>query len=296
MTRFGRQLFGVGEIKLDLTGSEVITGSQGGILLMGSSSTGAQFLTINSEGQLVTTAAASSGSTTVTGSVFIENFPAVQEITGTVALEGGEITVGNFPATQVITGTVGITSIASPVDVQGTFWQAEQPVSVSNFPAVQTVTGTVGITSIASPVSVEGTFFQATQPITGVVEINNFPATQTVAGTVAVSNLTVTQSILFEPAPSATVTGVTASVVSTEILAENANRKLAHFYLSASSDETSLATWVLFGTGTASPTNFSFMMFPHDSYELPERALTMPVQAVFTAHTGSALLQISEVE
>lgn len=178
MAKFHRQLYDEAHHKMDVSGSEVIRDDQAGFMLLGSGSSGAQFLQINDEGQLVTTAAASSGSTEVTGSVLVSNFPLVQEVTGTVALEGGEITVGNFPNTQSVVFT-------QPIEVFGT-----ASVAVSNFPVTTTVTGVVGVSSIASPVDVEGTFWQAVQPITGVVALEG--------GEITVGNFPNTQSVVFE--------------------------------------------------------------------------------------------------
>ena len=470
------------EVKMDLTGSEVIPPNQGGLLIMGSGSSGAQFLTIDDQGQLVTTAAAYSGSIEVTGSVLVENFPAIQAITGTVALEGGEVTIGNFPDVQTvtgtvditsiaspivignfpvtqgvrlvdepiqvffdlpvdvtgtvdatitnfpslqtvtgtidilnpvdvnilndlqvnvtgntdqglagtvpqswfvsltdgsqvigdssaapvftsgsvhiqnlpavqaitgtvaleggevtignfpavqtvtgsafvfgdffqatqpvsfvqpievfgtasvvvsslpsITGTVGVTSIASPVEVEGTFWQAEQPVSVSNFPESQVVTG---IVDILNPVAVEGTFWQATQPITGVVEINN--PLLTVGGTISVTNLPTTQSVVYPLAPTATRSSVTASVVTTQILAVNPDRKGVMLYVSSAGED--VACYVGFGSGPLTTGDASFILYSDDAYTLEQPFVTAPIQSIFNLHTGSVRLFVTEID
>lgn len=300
MVRFKRQLMGEAEVKMDLSGSEVIPDNQGGLLLMGSGSDGAAyFLKVNSSGELITNASGSSA--TLSGAVeqgvagtqdegwFVRITDGTQIlgtsssaplfVSGTVALQGGDVNIGNFPAVQTVTGVVDIVN----------------PIVIGNFPVTQ------AMRIVDEPVQV---FFDFPIGVTGTVDatIVNFPSVTEITGTVAleggdvtVGNFPTTQSILLPPGPNATVTGFTASLVSTELLAENPDRKLCHFYLSASSDETSLACWVLMGTGTASPTNFSFMMFPHDSYEIPERALTLPFQAAFNVTTGSARLQVSEV-
>lgn len=126
----------------------------------------------------------------VSGSVSVSNFPSPTPtqtvviagpsplpVTGSLTLSGAvnqgapgptaspwPVAVQNFPATQPV-------SIAAPVAVTGTFFQATQPVS--------------------------GTFFQATQPVSGSmgrtwsllnttdsVNVGNFPATQSVSGSV----------------------------------------------------------------------------------------------------------------
>ena len=453
------------EVKMDLTGSEVIPPNQGGLLIMGSGSSGAQFLTIDDQGQLVTTAAAYSGSIEVTGSVLVENFPAIQAITGTVALEGGEVTIGNFPAIQTVTGTIGITSIASPivignfpvtqgvrlvdepiqvffdlpVDVTGTVdatitnfpslqtvtgtidilnpvdvnilndlqvnvtgntdqglagtvpqsWfvsltdgsqvigdSSAAPVftsgsvhiqnlpavqaitgtvaleggevTIGNFPAVQTVTGsafvfgdffqatqpvsfvqpievfgtasvvvsslpsitgTVGVTSIASPVEVEGTFWQATQPVSFVQPIEVFgtasvvvSALPSITGTVgvtsiaspvAVGNFPTTQSVVFPLAPTATRSSLTASVISTETLAVNADRKGVLLYVSSAGED--VVTYIGLGSGPITTSDASFILYSDDYFEIPQPFQTYPIQAIFNMTTGSVRLYVTEI-
>jgi hypothetical protein len=89
-------------------------------------------------------------------------------VLATVGLPSGS---GNSGASATDVTLAGSTitlpvSIAAPIAVTGTFWQAIQPVSgtvaVSNFPASQVVTGT---------------FWQATQPVSGAF----YPATQPVS-------------------------------------------------------------------------------------------------------------------
>lgn len=118
--RYKRQLMGEEEVKLDLTGSEAIESNQGGILVMGSSSNGAQFLKINEDGELVTT---------ISDILYV-----------TASIQ--ELSVSNFPATQTVTGTI---DILNPLSVTGDFYPAEQAVSVSNFPSVTEITGTVAL-------------------------------------------------------------------------------------------------------------------------------------------------------
>lgn len=134
----------------------------------------------------------------------------------------GRIGVNNFPATQPVSGTV---AVSGTVPVSGTFWQGTQPVSgtvtVAN-PTANPETGLAKDTtltggtqkainrgaakgstaagdvtstavdantqaldvSVKGTVPVSGTFWQATQPVSGSVSVSNFPATQPVSGTV----------------------------------------------------------------------------------------------------------------
>lgn len=73
-------------------------------------------------------------------SVAVSNFPATQDVSGTV-------NVGNFPATQNVGGTVNVGNLPATQQVAGT-------VSVGNFPATQAVSGTVGISSTANTVRI----------------------------------------------------------------------------------------------------------------------------------------------
>ena len=350
------------EVKMDLTGSEVIPPNQGGLLIMGSGSSGAQFLTIDDQGQLVTTAAAYSGSIEVTGSVLVENFPAIQTVTGTVDITSiaSPIVIGNFPVTQGVrlvdepiqvffdfpvdvTGTVdatitnfpslqtvtGTIDILNPVDVNilndlqvnvtgntdqglaGTVPQSwfvsltdgsqvigdssaapvftSGSVHIQNLPAVQAITGTV---DILNPVAVEGTFWQATQPITGVVEINN--PLLTVGGTISVTNLPTTQSVVYPLAPTATRSSVTASVVTTQILAVNPDRKGVMLYVSSAGED--VACYVGFGSGPLTTGDASFILYSDDAYTLEQPFVTAPIQSIFNLHTGSVRLFVTEID
>jgi hypothetical protein len=137
--------------------------------------------------------------------VAVTNFPASQNINGSVSINGevevkndtgnplpvtGTVTVGNFPATQPISGSVSVNNLPATQPISGS-------VSVSNFPATQAVTGT---------------FWPPTQPISGSVSVSNFPATQPISGTVtanqgtspwvtSVNNFPATQSVIQGTSP-----------------------------------------------------------------------------------------------
>jgi hypothetical protein len=87
-----------------------------------------------------------SGSLTVTGSVDVSNFPALQSVS-----------VTNFPASQAVTGAVSITNLPATQPVSGT-------VNVGNLPATQPVSGSVSVSN-----------FPATQPVSGLVTANPMP-------------------------------------------------------------------------------------------------------------------------
>jgi hypothetical protein len=97
-------------------------------------------------------------------SVGINNFPALQAVTGTVSVAGGA-TAANQPALNADGGSLEhITNFPSV-----------QSVSVGNFPAVQPVSGSIAVSNLP-----------ASQAVTGTVSVANFPATQTVNGSIAV--------------------------------------------------------------------------------------------------------------
>ena len=158
----------------------------------------------------------------------IENWPAVIGVSASVPLQvfsggtlgvsgtvsvGNQVSVNNFPATQNVSGTV-IAQVtfpanqqvweAGPVGVTGSVSITNSELAVSNFPAVQAVSGNVAIayqigvtgstfvtttgslavapgTGVTFPVSIASTVNVAQQ---GQLSVNNFPAIQAVSGTV----------------------------------------------------------------------------------------------------------------
>jgi hypothetical protein len=108
------------------------------------------------------------------GQVSVNNFPATQNVSGTV-------NVGNFPATQNVQGTAG----GTPIQI----W-SEGPIGVTgSFSATTSTTGSAGLAVgnapyaplYVAPGSTNATFNVAQQ---GQISVNNFPATQNVSGTV----------------------------------------------------------------------------------------------------------------
>ena len=131
---------------------------------------------VDSAGNLKVNLEATSGPTTVvqpTGSnlhVDVDNFPATQPVSGTIA-------VSNLPATQPVSGSVtAVQSSGSSLHVD-----------VDNFPATQPVSGTVSVSGNVTVVQPTGASLH--------VDVDNFPATQPVSGTVAISNFPATQPV-----------------------------------------------------------------------------------------------------
>lgn len=132
----------------------------------------------------------------VANDITIDNFPASQEIYGTVSISGsvtvtdggGPLSVdGNVNATQVGEWNINtISYISNPVEI----YDGDQSITVDgtidigNLPAIQTVDGTVTIGNASIPVTDNG----GSLTVDGSVSVSNFPATQTISGTVTVGN------------------------------------------------------------------------------------------------------------
>lgn len=86
----------------------------------------------------------------------VQNFPATQAVTGTVA------------ATQSGTWGVGLnagTNLVGKVGIDQTTNGTTNAVYVNNFPATQPVSGSVSVSNFPATQAVTGTFWQATQPV-----------------------------------------------------------------------------------------------------------------------------------
>jgi hypothetical protein len=86
----------------------------------------------------------------VSGSVTVTNFPAIQPVSGTVAVSGGTIAVSNFPASTPVTGNVNsypagltIAGRVTVVTVNNTTWTAlpATPLSNRNALSIQNFSG-----------------------------------------------------------------------------------------------------------------------------------------------------------
>ena len=88
----------------------------------------------------------------------VQNFPATQTVSGTVA------------ATQSGTWGVGLnagTNLVGKVGIDQTTNGTTNAVYVNNFPATQPVSGSVSVSNFPATQAVTGTFWQATQPVSG---------------------------------------------------------------------------------------------------------------------------------
>ena len=113
------------------------------------------------------------------------------------------------------------------------------------------------------------------------------------SGAISLDNFPTTQSILLPPGPTSTVTLFTGSIVSTELLATNPNRKMAVAFISSSS-ELNPVSYLKFGTGPVSNTDYSVMLFKYDYFEFP-RGITTAIHGIFNIHTGSVEIAITEI-
>ena len=161
--------------------------------------------------------------------VAVNNFPATQAVSGTVALDSATLA-----ALESVSVQNTVTVQATALDIRN-LSSASDFVSVGNFPATQAVSGTVTVSNFPATQPVSGTVtanlgtlngaateakqlpdnhqvtvsnFPATQPVSATdldirnlssaqdsVNVGNFPATQSVSGTVTVGNFPSTQPV-----------------------------------------------------------------------------------------------------
>lgn len=238
----------------------------------------------------------------ISGIISVSNFPATQAVTGTF-----------FQATQPVSGAF----FQATQPVSGLFFQATQPVSIA---ASVAVTGPLTDTQLRNTaVPVSGNFFQATQPISGSVSISNFPVTQPVSltsttitgsvavtgpltdtqiratplpvsGTVAVSNFPATQPVSIASAintniasaASAAISSVASSASNINLLASNANRKMAAIY-----NDSTATLYVKLGA-TASTSSYTVQLISGAYYELPVPAYSGQIDGIWATANGNA--------
>jgi hypothetical protein len=102
---------------------------------------------------------------------------AYNDAPGTAPGPAANVAVTNWPASQNINGTVSVNGEVEVKNDAGNPLAVSGTISVGNFPATQPVSGSVSVSN-----------FPATQPVSGSVSVSNFPATQAVSGTVNVGN------------------------------------------------------------------------------------------------------------
>lgn len=191
----------------------------------------------------------------VSGAMIV-TFPAVQTVTGSVAITTMPNVTGSVNVTNIrfpVTGTVNLDrgNISSlPLFVSGAM--------TVTFPAVQTVTGSVGITNQVA-VTTTGSFpvvVSSLPSITGSVNVTN--QLFNVTGSVGVVGV-----VREVKGTSAACTNVVAAAADTQLLAANANRVGATIF----NDSTAIL-YLKFGTG-ASTTSYTVQIGKNTYYEVP---------------------------
>lgn len=198
-------LFNTEGLELSVSQSQALTGSgtQPGFMLLGSGSDGnAHYIRLSDD-----------GSTFITGSIAVSNFPAVQAVSdngGSLTVDG-TVDIGNFPTVQEVTGTVTaqINQVVS-VSNGGPIGASYDPIFVSSSQTNPLfITGSVTATATLAPntavsqgnpsnpadswfVSItDGTqvigdstsspiFVSGAVTVDGTVNVGNFPVTQSV--------------------------------------------------------------------------------------------------------------------
>ena len=182
-----------------------------------------------------------SGTVSIGGQVQVSNFPATQNVSGTVIAD-----IGNWPATFGVTASAPLQVWeAGTVGVSGTVNLGSQ-VQVSNFPATQNVSGSITVgawgTNVTASVVLPGTgtvvnlgnwpavlgitasapvqvWNEGTVGVSGTVtlgsqvQVSNFPATQNVSGSVTIgawgTNVTGTVTLAGQGSGGAILTAIT---------------------------------------------------------------------------------------
>ena len=251
-------LFNSDGVELAVSASQVLTGSgtQPGILLFGSSSTGTA----------IPWRAASDGAMFVTGTVNAQ----VTQTSNLPVSQGNPSNAVDSWFVRITDGTQTIGgSTSTPIFVSGAV-----TANISNFPVTQSV--------------------KIDQSITLPVSVSNFPTVQAVTGTVAITGnspavpLWVTGSVTtnFDPSTSATVTPVSSSTTVVTLQAANGNRRGLTVY----NDSTKILFLKL--GSAASSTDFSVKMSSQAYFEIPSQYIGI-VTGIWAGANGFAY--VSEI-
>jgi len=185
---------------------------------------------------------------------------------------GLDVDVTRVSGTVNITGSttlVGVSAITGNTTIVGT-------VAITGSTTLVGVSAITGNTTIVGTVNVTGsTVVVGTASITGNTSVIN---------TVTVTGTTVN---IFERVATPSISRVTASTASTQLLASTAGRKGAYFY-----NDSTASMYLKFGT-TASTTSFTVLMRPNDFFELPLPTYTGVIHGIWDATNGAA--QVTEV-
>lgn len=244
-------------------------GTQSGLLLMGSSSAGAQFLSVGTDGQMTVT---------------VGNQPTVDQ--------GSQGTIGNSWYVSITDGTSVIGTEANPFAVSGSVAingsvtiDDTTPIDVNITGEPVEVTGSVFADIIGATFDANGNLVVAVSganvdngalQITGSVVLGEQPIL--VSGAV---DTTPTKC------PNSTVTGVIASTTNFTVLPANGNRCVATFYMDGNA-----TAYIKLGA-TATTTDYTVKVGNAGYYEVPGN-YTGQVDVIFDKN-GNATLRTTEI-
>lgn len=242
----------------------------------------------------------------------VSNFPSISTITGNVGIPSG-VNINNYPATQQVAGTVAVSNFPGTQPISGS-------VAVSNLPTIQQVAGTVNAiiasgvyvenitqiggsaitlgqkTGVASlpmviasdqsslPVTVGN--FPATQPVSGTVSVGNFPASQVVTGTVSSNPLDGAKATY-----SASIVNLLVAALATDVftITGNASKvvRVTRVTVTASQTTSGQVNLILLKRSTANTagTSTSPTIVPHDSLNAASTSVIRAYTANPTAGT-----------
>lgn len=251
-------LFDTNGIELAVTASQsgtFIDGTAPGILVMGSSSAGAQFLRLTEHGDLF-----------ITGTV------ATTLASNTPVSQGNPGGISDAWYIRITDGTQVLgTGSSAPLWVSGT-------ITVDN---VVTITGTVEITSIASPVTVN---------ITGTLDVAVI-GTASITGSVEITSIASPVTVRLIDGATSVVTGFGASTTNVTVLPANPTRTAATFYM----DGGAVAFIKLGAVANPTGSNGWTVKLLNNSYfELPDQ-YTGQVDAIFNQNDSAKILRITEI-
>jgi hypothetical protein len=241
--------------------SSFLDGTAAGILVMGSSSNGAQFLQLADDGAIF-----------ITGSVdanFAPNSLVAQGDAGTIAeswfvtlTDGTSVLGADMTAPLYISGAV---DILNPVTVNGTV-------------TVDSITNPIVVSSITDPVTIE---------VTGTLDVN-VVNTASITGSVTVNSIVSPVTVRPMACPTTVVTGFGASTTNVTVLATNATRCGATFFMDGNA-----VAYIKLGA-TATPTDFTVKLLNNAYFEVPDN-YTGQIDVVFDKNDAARVLRITEI-
>ena len=172
-----------------------------------------------------------------------------------------------FQRVKIIQGIDGVNdgdvSATNPLNVAGTFWQAKQPVSILS----TDISGNIPVTFSNSAISITGSTIANTS--FGVSSLGSIP--------VSGESLPVNQIGSASTSVNTISTSTTAATITS-----NSSRKATVIY-----NDSSAILYLLFGSGTASPTNFTTKLNPNATLQT-QSLYTGNISGILASGTGTA--------